>query len=347
MKNSILALFTAIVMVTGIANTTFAAKPKKHNSKIFSLESITLGGWPQKILITGNDTTKPILIFIHGGPGFTEMALVMKYNQNLNNHFIVVNWDQRGTALSYKPSIPKSTMTMEQIIADGHDLTDSLKKRFHRQKIFLVGHSFGTYIATTMAYRYPKDYYAYIGIGQAANMMDNERVSLAYTIKMAKAAHNQKAINDLAALEKRFPQKSTDLPDLYLRRKWLAYFGGAVWKHHDYNSLYTSMDTIHKGIYNEQLAEESENFTMDALWAQAMTIDLPKTVPQLKVPVYFMLGRHDYNAPYPLAQQYFNKLKAPYKKLIMFENSAHLPCFEEPKKFNSIMAAIAKTAGKG
>jgi len=333
--------------VAGTANTTFAAKQKTQNSKVFSLEDITLGGWPQKILITSNDTTRPLLLFVHGGPGFTEMALMMKYNQDLNNHFIVVNWDQRGTALSYKPSIPKSTMTMEQIIADGHDLTESLKKRFHRKKIFLVGHSYGTYIATTMASRYPKDYYAYIGIGQAANMMDNERVSLAYTIKMAKAAHNQKAIKELAILEKRFPNNSSYLPDLYARRKWLAYFGGAVWGHHDYNSLYTNMDTIPKGIYNEELAETSENFTMEALWAQVMTIDLPKTAPKLKVPVYFMLGRHDFNAPYPLAVKHFNNLKAPYKKIIMFENSAHLPCFEEPEKFNRVMAAIAKTADKG
>ena len=121
---------------------------------------ITLGGIPQAVLIRGLDTTNPVLLMLHGGPGFTEMALFATYNQDLEKDFIVVNWDQRGAGLSYDPSIPDSTMNIQQFVNDAHELVSWLKKRYNREKIYLLGHSWGSILGIHLTQQYPQDFYA-------------------------------------------------------------------------------------------------------------------------------------------------------------------------------------------
>src|ERR1700743_3377283 len=154
MKKLTCAVILMIFCLKSIDCQAFAPVGRKASDSIYSLESIDLGGVKQTILITGKDRSKPVLLFLHGGPAFSEMALVRKYDRDLDKHFIVVNWDQRGTNLSYDPSIPKSSMTMEQIVADGHELIGLLKKRFNRKKIFLLGHSFGSAVGMYLASKY-------------------------------------------------------------------------------------------------------------------------------------------------------------------------------------------------
>lgn len=323
-------------------------KSNSHNrtliprrDSIYSLENIKLGGIRQTILITGKDTSKPLLLIVHGGPGFNEMAMFMKYNSDLNKHYLMVNWDQRGAGFSYSPAISKQSMNPEQFVSDAHQLVGLLKKRFHRNKLFLLGHSWGTYIATTLASRYPDDFYAYIGIGQMVNMMDNEKVSLQFTLKKAMETKNKKALAELLPIARRYPSANADLKDLYTARKWLSYYGGAVWGYHDYSNIYNKVADGKNPLYDTLKSNKGSQFSMQTLWPYLLKIDLPKTVKSLKIPVYFMLGKHDFNTPYTLAENYLKTLNAPYKKLILYEHSAHLPPFEESKKFNTIMAIIA------
>jgi pimeloyl-ACP methyl ester carboxylesterase len=328
------ALFVASVPVQSV-----------KSKATFSLEKIALGGFKQTILITGKDNSKPILLFVHGGPGFSEMALLRKYNSDLDNHYLVVNWDQRGTNLSYEPSMPKKSMTAEQIIKDGHELVQYLKKRYHRKKIFLAGHSWGTYVATMMASRHPEDFYAYIGIGQVVNMMENDRLSFKYALDSARKDRNKKAVAELTPLISRYPARPAVLQDLYTSRKWMDYYGGEVAGQHGATIIFEGVSDGKNPLYNVKNALDGTDLSMQCLWSGFLATDLERTVPQLNIPVYFILGKHDYNAPYMLAIHYLKVLKAPAKKMFMFENSAHLPPFEEPAKFNRIMADIAKTAG--
>jgi pimeloyl-ACP methyl ester carboxylesterase len=307
---------------------------------IYSLESINLGGVKQTILITGKDTTRPVLLFLHGGPAFSEMALLRKYDRDLDKYFIVVNWDQRGTNLSYSPSIPKSTMTMGQIVSDAHELIAMLKKRFHRDKIFLLGHSFGSAVGMILAKKYPQDLYAYIGVGQVVNMQDNERVSLQFAMQMAQKEHNKKAISELNGILP-YPSPHSTLQQLYTSRKWMTYYGGLVYGQHDTQSTLSGVADRKNPLFDPVKFSQGMDFSMEMLWAPFLKTDFPRSIPELKVPVYFLLGKHDYNVPYMLAEDYFKKLKAPSKKLILFENSAHVPQFEEPGKFVAEMAKIS------
>jgi pimeloyl-ACP methyl ester carboxylesterase len=330
-------LFTLFCVLLANPAPAQGKKPKT----LYSLEEIVLGGVRQAILITGKDSSKPILLFVHGGPGFSEMALLRKYNRDLDNHYLMVSWDQRGTNLSYDPSIPKKSITAEQIMADGHQLVQYLKNRYHRQKIFLVGHSWGTYIATVMASRHPEDFYAYIGIGQVVNMMESDRLSFQYALDSARKNGNKKAMAELTPLIDRYPARPAVLQDLYTARRWMDYYGGEVAGQHGAEKIFEGISDGKNPLYDVKKVLAGTDLSMECLWSNFMATDLEKNVPQLNIPVYFILGRHDYNVPYMLAVHYLKVLKAPVKKMFMFENSAHLPPFEEPAKFNRIMAYIA------
>lgn len=339
LKHLPVLLFFPLIMVLQPAS---SQSRSLRTDSIYSLEKVQLGGIPQTILTTGTDSSKPVLLVLHGGPGFTEMAVFRIYNRDLDNDYVVVHWDQRGAAASYDPSIPESSMNIDQFVSDAHELVTLLKKRFKKDKIFLLGHSWGTALGLLLAQRYPEDFAAYIGIGQVVNMMDNERLSLQYTLQMANKAHDTAALRELKPLVGRYPAKNdSSLDDLYLQRKWLSYFGGAIWGHHDYSSI---LDRIKPGdpLFNGEQIAAGETFSMRTLWKQFLNIDFFTTAPVLKVPVYFITGRHDYNTPFALVEKYYKQVKAPAKKLIWFENSAHIPQFEEPARFNAVMKEISR-----
>jgi proline iminopeptidase len=315
---------------------TTAVKP----GSIYSLENINLGAVIQTILITGKDSTKPVLLFVHGGPAFSEMALVRKYDRDLDNYFTVVNWDQRGTNLSYSPSTPGSSMNMDQIVDDAHELVSVLKKRFHHKKIFLLGHSWGSAVGLILASKYPYDFYAYIGVGQVVNMQDNERVSQQFAIQMAQRENNKKAIAELKGILP-YPSPKSTLQQLYISRRWMTYYGGEIYGHHDASTIFAGIANGKNPLYDTTKADAGDVFSMETLWAPFLNTDFPRSIPELKIPVYFLLGKHDYNVPYTLAEDYLKKLKAPAKKEVLFGNSAHMPPFEEPKKFVEVMAEIA------
>lgn len=114
-------------------------------NSIASLERIRIGGVDQYILIRGNDSSLPVLLFLHGGPGMPAMYLAHAFQRELEQEFVVVQWDRRAAGKSYREDI-SSTLTTEQLVADTIELTNVLRARFHQDKIYLVGHSWGTYL---------------------------------------------------------------------------------------------------------------------------------------------------------------------------------------------------------
>ena len=146
--------------------------PEQLRIKIF--EPISINGTKQWVLIRGNDESKPVLLYLHGGPGQSLIPFAYKATNKLVNDFIVVYWDQRGTGLSYDESIPDETMTIDQFIEDTRSVTEYLKRKFNKDKIYLLGHSWGTVLGTLVIQKYPDDYYAYIGVGQVVNSEEQE-----------------------------------------------------------------------------------------------------------------------------------------------------------------------------
>ena len=173
-------------------------------------------GWGErKYFCVEKTSTNPILLILHGGPGFSEFAYFRTFNRELENKFVVVNWDQRGTHLSYNDSIEGKSMTFDQIVSDAHELISNLKARFGKNKIFLLAHSAGTITGVKYALRYP-DLYAYIGVGQVVNGMKNEMESLSYALKMAKRNNNKTAIVELNEVQKKLSFATAEIISIRL-----------------------------------------------------------------------------------------------------------------------------------
>lgn len=115
----------------------------ERNNSVASIQKVEIGGIGQYIMIRGRDINNPILLFLHGGPGYTQILFARKYQEELEDSFIVVNWDQEGSGMSYSFDIPKETMNRDQFIEDGKELIDYLCKKYNKEKVYLVGHSWG------------------------------------------------------------------------------------------------------------------------------------------------------------------------------------------------------------
>jgi len=144
---------------------------------IAALEKVTLGDAEQSVLIRSENTDNPILLFLHGGPGTSELTLNRRNTRVLERSFTVVNWDQRGAGKSYRAGRDRSRMHISQFVADAVDLSIHLAHRFGREKVTLVGHSWGSVIGMLAVSRRPDLFDAYVGIGQVSNAAEGERIS--------------------------------------------------------------------------------------------------------------------------------------------------------------------------
>jgi proline iminopeptidase len=179
----ILATFMIVVLIGGWMYSRNLKTPAFTDDKgmvlknsIALCEKKEINGWPQYLLMRGKDASLPVLLFLHGGPGSSETGLLRSCNSELENHFIMVYWDQRGAGRSYSPCIDKKTLTIDQLASDTHELILYLKKKFNKDRIFLAGHSWGSFLGALVAGKYPEDLYCYIGIGQLVNLHDNEKI---------------------------------------------------------------------------------------------------------------------------------------------------------------------------
>lgn len=322
---------------------------KEYPNSVSFLEEIELGNSKQWILARGTNKDNPVLLLVHGGPGNSLIPLVRYYNSELEERFIFVNWDQRGAGKSYGSIEPHSSVTMPQLLSDLYELVNILRKRFNKEKIYIMGHSFGSALAITTAHEYPELFYAYIGCGQFTNMVENEKQSYRYALKKAIQEQNKDALNDLMEI-KEPPYFGADFLEKYnLHQEWLLKLGGSLYGETSYrkfyrfyffSSEYTKMDALNwfKG--------KSESIKL--LYENIMSINLSDEIDTFDIPIYFLQGKHDYQTPSSLVEEYFHQIQATQKELIWFEKSAHFPIFEESEKFNSVLIykILAETYNK-
>lgn len=314
---------------------------------IDSLEKIKLGGVDQWILIRGWNRNNPVLLLMHGGPGFPCMPFA-HVAAELEKHFVVVHWDQRGAGKSYSPSIPNSSMNMKQFVADTLELTDLLRARFNQPRIFIGAHSWGSMIAALAVAQAPDRFSAYFAISQAANAPESERMMYRWALDQAAAEGNEKATAELKQLG--IPPYE-QFADYYKMTDWIAHFSG---KEHSPISrsrfvrlvlespFYSWADLVRIPL--------GYRYSFSELWREAFyKTDLLKQAPRLEVPVFFFVGRHDHTAiaSAAMAERYFNVLDAPRgKRLIWFEQSGHWPQLEEPQRFQAELIRAAEEASR-
>jgi pimeloyl-ACP methyl ester carboxylesterase len=304
------------------------ADGKPMPGSIASVEKIQLGGVNQGLIIRGYDINKPVLLFLSGGPGASEAARVLRFNAELEKHFVVVIWEQRGCGKSYPSINPKSDLTVEQYVADLIELTDILRERFDEQKIYLVGHSWGTIIGVLAAQQRPDLYHAYVGTAQMVDVQETDQII--YDLVME---HSRKT-GDVAfvkTLEKQGPPpyfgKSPIQPYATLFGREYQIFEAPNIKdpqyRHDGDILMLMLKQPEYGWLDRLYYLLGLMHTFNAVYPQLQELDFRTDATHLDLPVYIVLGRHDMNNPSSIPEEYFNLLKAPSKQLIFFENSGH------------------------
>jgi pimeloyl-ACP methyl ester carboxylesterase len=297
------------------------------------LETVRLGGMEQWVSIRGSDRNNPVLLFIHGGPGSNEMAFAWTFQRGWEDYFTVVHWDQRGAGKTLRQNGAEATaptLSRERIAADAVELIAHLRERFGQDKIVVVGHSWGGPIGLDAALARPEWVSAYVGIGPLLNLKAGEEIAFERMTRMARERNDAEGMAELAALAPYPGEGPLTLERLDQERKWVMRYGGLAAGRdnatHYFRSarLSPSYDADDRAAINAGGA-----LSVPALLDDMNTIDfLP--IHQTSFPVVMFVGRHDLTTPYEVTQTWMDALDAPFKRLVMFENSAHLPMVEEP-----------------
>lgn len=299
---------------------------------------VTINGADQGMFIKGRDARNPVLLYLHGG--MPDYFLTRRYPPGPEQYFTVVWWEQRGSGLSYRPGIPGETLNVEQMISDALSLTDYLRRRFGQDKIYLMGHSGGTFFGIQAAARAPEKYHCYIGMEQMSHQLRSEQLAYQYML----ARFRETGDTRMARKLERSPVGDTvPLPAAYqslLRDVAMHRLG--IGTTHDMRSIVREL-MIESFRHREYTLAEKINlwrgklFSRSRLWDAQLSTDLTRQVTRLEIPVYFFHGRYDYTVSYPLARAYFDRLEAPLKGFYTFQQSAHSPLFEEPGRMREIM----------
>jgi pimeloyl-ACP methyl ester carboxylesterase len=195
-----------------------------------------INGVRQGMFIQGTDAAHPVLLCLHGG--LPEFFLTEQRPTGLEGDFTVAWWEQRGAGLSWRPGIPPETMTAEQFIADTLAVTDYLRDRFSKEKIYLMAHSGGTFIGLQAAARAPQAYCAYIGVAQVVRQLESERRAYEYLLARFTEAGNRRMVRKLEAA----PVTTTaGTPDGYLAVRDRAMHRLGVDTTHDMTSVLRSI----------------------------------------------------------------------------------------------------------
>lgn len=304
------------------------------NEKIY----VRINDMEQGMFLQSENAENPVLLFLHGGPGSPEIAFTQQYPTGLEKIFTVCWWEQRGSGMSYHRNITKQTLTIEQMISDTIGVVNYLRHRFHKEKVYVMGHSWGSLLGVLTVQREPELFHAYVGIGQVARQLESERLAYTFMLDKFRDANNKKMVHQL----EKFPiDKGGDVSFKYLsvRSEGMMKLGIGV-MHHSTSMMDCVMTILrYKGYtWKEKMKfPMGSSFSLKCLWDLILQIDLIKDVPQLKVPIYVFHGKFDYQVSYTIAKEFLYAIDAPIKGFYTFENSAHSPCFEEPGRIRHIL----------
>jgi pimeloyl-ACP methyl ester carboxylesterase len=302
---------------------------------------VTLGGEKQYVETLSKSNNNPLLLFIHGGPGWPQTPQLRYFNSELTDAYTVVIWEQRGSGKSFQNNPNPGNMTLDQLLSDAHELTLLLKKKYNKKKIYLAGYSWGSVIGMNLALKYPDDYIAYIGISQLINMKKGMEISQKWLEAKAKENHDTTTLNILRRLYLRDTTLCNGDFDFFLKQyELLTKYKGAVYD----NKIDEEMEKALTAYadYKNYNWNKGFGFSVKHLEKDLFSIDFTD-LKKISIPIYFIQGRHDWNVPSVLVETLFQNISAPAKQIIWFEYSGHGPLEEEAKKFNDIMInTIAK-----
>lgn len=339
-----LAGFIAIAILAIFASQLFASTPpildangKPMPNSIAVLEKVKLGGAEEWIAIRGKDSRNPLLLFLAGGPGGSQLVIERRALAGLEDHFVVVNWEQPGAGKSFD-AVDRSKLTPERYITDTHELVLNLRQRFGKEKVYVLGESWGSALGIMVVQRYPELFHAFIGTGQMVAFLENDLICYDFALRLAQERGDTKQVEKLKG-QGPPPYYGSDV--LWKSVTYLADLNNYMSKNPAIaNAGFNTFQDLagsEYGLYDKVNFIRGLLDTFGVVYPQLWDVDFRKQATRLEVPVYFLIGRHDVNAQPKLTEEYFNILTAPHKELIWFEHSGHSPWMNESAKFVDAM----------
>jgi proline iminopeptidase len=309
---------------------------KRVPGSIAELTRVKIGGHHLAMMIRGASTKNPIVLYLAGGPGGSEMGAMRNHLESLERDFLVVTWDQRGTGKSYREIEPTATLTFDNAIADTIEVTNYLRQRFGQDKIFLLGQSYGSTLGVRAVQRNPELFRAFIGTGQMVSQRVTDQIFYDDTLAWARKNNNKTLISTLTKLG---PPPYRDLMD----------YQASLGSEHEVYPYDHSRNSEGEGGFSENFLEREYTFvdqvhllggfldTFNFIYPQLQTIDFRTDATSLEVPLYLAQGAHEARGRAELANEWFALVDAPVKKMVTFDTSGHRPLFEQPEEFTKFM----------
>jgi pimeloyl-ACP methyl ester carboxylesterase len=292
-----------------------------------------IGGIDQWITARGHDRANPIVLFVHGGPASPLTPTLWQFQRPLEEYFTMVTYDQRGagkTFLETDPATIADTIRIARYVDDAIEVAEHLRQRYKKQKLILMGHSWGSIVGMHAALKRPDLFFAYVGIGQAINVRDNERISYEYGLEQAKRHNNKDAVKELEAIAPYPGDGIITRERIIAARKWAQHYGGLSAYRETSRYFFRAPLLSPEYTAADVCAIDNGNlFTLDRIMPEFQAVDF-KPVRSFPIPVVMLMGRHDYTTPQQPTAEWLAKVSAPYKQGIWFEHSSHMVPWEEP-----------------
>lgn len=306
--------------------------------KNYEEEYIMLSGISHYLLHYRSKQEDPVLLFIHGGPGQSEASLAYKVEEFAGRNYNIVYYDQRGagkTWLKNKKAKPDTALLKEDLL----QIVQYLKKAYHKEKIGIIGHSWGSVLGSMFALEHPEHTLFYVGCGQVINLMENEQTGFA---KLRDAVEKSGSKKDLKKLEKigEYPvdyfnldvyRKMGKVRDLQAKYQLAATFDKSmikVIKNSPVTGVKDLLPLITGMMVNMQVMKE------------LMSFDLRTYGISYQVPVYYVLGENDQQTPIEISMKYFEEIQAPEKKLYLIPNAGHLAMLDNTGAYRKAVMEI-------
>ncbi len=311
-----------------------------------------VNGAPNGFFINSRNLDNPVLLFVSSGPGTDDYVFTEKYgDMRLEEYYTVVYWDYRYMGIAYERNADVSGITLENLLNDTYTVTEYLKERFNKDRIYIMGFSGGTHIALREAKRNPENYIAYIGMAQCVtDSTDND--TLIYNF-MKEVFTGRDQDGNL----KRLKASVDHLEDGSVRcRDWYEYVyllhdagGGTIRNKSEFEGITWPIITCRCYTVPEKIGYIAgmKMYRTTPLSKELDDFDYRRSVTRLEIPAFFISGEYDYNCPWELAEEYCDKLDAPDKAFYKITDSAHSPLWENAKDSMDIMKQIRERTENG
>jgi pimeloyl-ACP methyl ester carboxylesterase len=328
----VLAFIPMMILTQIVFSSIYVFSP--DNGYYASVEQVNINDSEQYISVRTKDESLPVILFLAGGPGGTQMQATREFLSGLEENFTVINWDQPGTGKSYDAKYRYDVLTQERYVEDGHALTEYLMERFNQEKIYLIGESWGSYLAVLLCDKYPENYYAMIGTGQMVAFLETEEFCYNYVLDKAIDNNDAKLVDTLneIGLPPYYGDNISLKMNTYLQRIYIEMATSSNIQHQDWDTFDTLISPEYS-IWDSIGFIRGLLFTFSDTYQTLYDKDLRTDVAELSVPIFIFHGEHDVNAPLYLAEEYYNLVNAPEKDFVLFERSGHNPMIDEYELF--------------